>query len=161
MPKVAQLIAHHHSTGLLVDTNLLVLYLVGQTNRSRISNFKRTHCFAPEDYDLLEWLIARFSQLVSTPHILTEASNLTRLAGRELVELRSNFKMVAERMVELYEPSKLVVSDPCFIQLGLTDAAIARQRLLVLTVDLDLYLLLEQRGVDVINFNHIRTANWR
>jgi hypothetical protein len=47
--------------------------------------------------------------------------------------------------------------------LGLTDAAIAMlqsRKLLVLTVDLNLWLALQRRGVDAVDFNHLRALNW-
>ena len=42
MLDVRELIRKHRGGGLIVDTNLLLLYLVGKTNPSRISKFKRT-----------------------------------------------------------------------------------------------------------------------
>jgi hypothetical protein len=53
----------------------------------------------------------------------------------------------------------LIAADPRFPDLGLTDAAIlmaARGKCLVLTADLELHLALQARGIDAINFNHIR-----
>ena len=43
------LIEKHRAKGVLVDTNLLVLFLVGRVNRQRILNFKRTGDFTIED----------------------------------------------------------------------------------------------------------------
>jgi hypothetical protein len=39
--------------GLLVDTNLLVLFAVGTVNRNRIETFKRTSQYTKGDFDLL------------------------------------------------------------------------------------------------------------
>jgi hypothetical protein len=47
------LIGKHRSKGVLVDTNLLVLLLVGLVNKRRIRRFKRTRDFTPADFDLL------------------------------------------------------------------------------------------------------------
>lgn len=66
---------------------------------------------------------------------------------------------LAERSAEIYHQSRLVAADPRFPDLGLTDAAIlmaARAQCLVLTADLALYLELQARGIDAINFNHVR-----
>jgi hypothetical protein len=51
------LIEKHRSMGVLVDSNLLVLFLVGQVNKRRILQFKRTQDFAIEDFDTLSRLI--------------------------------------------------------------------------------------------------------
>jgi hypothetical protein len=71
MTDVDGLINKHRGTGLFIDTNLLLMYLVGQTNRDRIPIFKRTRQHTPEDFDLLERL-TQFDTLVTTLHVLTE-----------------------------------------------------------------------------------------
>ncbi len=54
MNNVATLVNKHRANGLLIDTNLLVLYLVGRTNKHRIEVFKRTSTYTIQDYELLE-----------------------------------------------------------------------------------------------------------
>jgi hypothetical protein len=46
--------------GVLLDTNLLLLDLIGQFNREHISRFKRTQTFTPTDYDLLRKVLSAF-----------------------------------------------------------------------------------------------------
>jgi hypothetical protein len=159
-----QLIEKHHANGLLIDTNLLLLYLVGRTNKNRIQTFKRTQQYTIEDFDLLLNLIFHFTTLITTPHVLSELSNLATLHGAEFSRLRTLFKETVEQTKELYDESRFVVSDVDFNRLGLADAAIASvcsRSLLVLTGDLELYSALTTRGFDAINFNHIRTYFWR
>jgi hypothetical protein len=96
---------------------------------------------------------------VTTPHVLTEVSNLATLKPPELPALRAELEMVAKRTQEVYEESTKVVTDPAFQKFGLTDAAIRRvaeRPMLVLTDDLPLYHYLSTAGLDAINFNHIR-----
>jgi len=157
------LIEKHRANGLLIDTNLLLLYLIGRTNKSRIPLFKRTQRYTVEDFDLLKLLLSQFETLITTPHVLTEVSNLSSLQEPELSRLRTLFKETTEHTLELYDESRHVMSDRAFNRLGLADAAIAtvcRRSLLVLTDDLELYHALTIRGVDAINFNHIRTYFW-
>ena len=97
------LIEKHRAKGVLVDTNLLVLYLVGTVNRQRILNFKRTGDFATEDYDLLVRLIDWFGKLIATPHVLSQVSDLTDLTGNELAEVRALFKLLVEQIEERSE----------------------------------------------------------
>ena len=109
---------------------------------------------------LLERLVEQFRTLITTPHVLTEVSNLASLHGKDLTAFRLLFRLLVDQMKEFCDESQLVVGDSSFNRLGLTDAAIARisrHSLLVLTDDLDLYMTLLDRGVDAVNFNHIRS----
>lgn len=66
----------YKNKGILVDTNILLLWIVGHVNRNRISKFNRTEQFLPEDYDLLVKLLNYFGQIITTPNILTEVNSL-------------------------------------------------------------------------------------
>jgi predicted nucleic acid-binding protein len=158
------LIEKHRGTGVLIDANLLLLYLVGRVNRERIKTFKRTQAYTLEDFDLLERLVSCFSRLFTTPHVLTEVSNLAgSLVGRERLAIRRLIALLVDEMEECFDASRAVVRDACFERLGLTDAAIATlcdHGTMVLTADLDLYLALQTRGADALNFSHIRSLGW-
>lgn len=79
-------IKQYRRKGIIVDTNLLLLALIGGT--SSIGEFKRTRGYSDEDYQLLLKVIDQFETLVSTPHILAEVSNLTNgLYGSKLRDL--------------------------------------------------------------------------
>jgi len=75
MTDVLQLINKHRPSGLLVDTNLLLLYLIGTTNKNRISRFKRTQTYTIEDFELLDRFMAEFK---------TSLASITMRAGRWL-----------------------------------------------------------------------------
>jgi len=157
------LIEKHRSKGVLVDTNLLVLLLVGLVNNRRIVDFKRTQNFTIEDFDMLSQLIAWFGKLITTPHVLSQVNDLTDLPGKDLKTIRGLFSNLAEQMEESYDPSRSLVADPLFPRLGLTDSAIATvcsREILALTTDLDLQVALQRRGADALNFNHVRPLGW-
>ena len=157
------LIEKHRAKGVLVDTNLLVLFLVGTVNRQRILNFKRTGDFTIEDYDLLVRLISWFGKLIATPHVLSQVSDLTDLTGDELTAVRNIFKVLVDQVEESYDASRLLVGDSAFDRFGLTDAAIATvcsRGILVLTTDVRLQVALQERDIDALNFNHIRPLGW-
>ena len=163
MLDAAGLIEKHRAKGVLVDTNRLVLFLVGTVSRHRILNFKRTGDFTIEDFDLLVRLIGWFGKLIATPHVLSQVSDLTDLSGNELTKIRELFKVLVETIEESYDTSRLLVSDPAFKRLGLTDAAIAAvcsRGVLVLTADAQLHVALQERDIDALNFNHIRPLGW-
>ena len=64
------LLEKHRGQGVLIDTNLLVLLLVGMVSRKRIATWKRTSGFNSDDYDLLVRLVQWFGKLIATPHVL-------------------------------------------------------------------------------------------
>ena len=72
------------SRGVLIDTNLLVLLIVGAVNRDRISGFKRTSSYTPEDWDLLTGILELLPLRCSIPHVLAEVSTLTDLKRPEV-----------------------------------------------------------------------------
>lgn len=164
---VAQLIAKYRNTGLLIDTNLLVRLIVGTLDRKLIK-FSRADSrpFTEEDFDLLVEFAALFTRIVSTPHILTEVSNLTgKLESKRHSEVREIIKIfVLNKVDEAQVSVRDIVQHELFTRLGVADTAIhltAPGKYLVLTDELALVGTLKKRGVDVINFNNIRMLNWK
>ena len=76
-----KLVNRYATKGVLVDTNILLLYFVGTVNRDRIERFKRTKTFTTNDYDVLVRLLSIFQKIVTTPNILTEVSNFINQLG--------------------------------------------------------------------------------
>ena len=159
------LVNKYKPKGILVDTNLLILWFVGSGNRQRISKFNRTENFTPENYDLLVRILASFSKIVTTPNILTEVSNLVIKDIKE-PELTKCFENLAEvlstatsfKLEEHYIQSNIVIKVAGFNRFGLTDYGIlelARNQYLVLTDDFNLTRHLLGVGVDTINFNNL------
>jgi hypothetical protein len=163
MTEPERLIGKHRASGLLIDSNLLLLLFVGRMNRSRIATFKRTDRYSPSDYDLLKKLVSMFRRTLTTPHILTEVSNLASLAEPQLGAIRRIMMNSVQLMHELHEQSRVVVRDQAYLRLGLTDAAISTVcgGVLVLTDDFPLYDLLRRKGIDAINFSHLRESYWQ
>lgn len=152
------LVSSDRRQGVILDTNLLILLWVGRWHESAISKHKRTAAFEISDYQLLERLLQLFGRIVVTPCVLTEASNLVRQGGKAR-ELTGSIQVDFETFDERYLPSSVVSRSAAFVPLGLTDAGIvelARDRWLVVTVDVGLVRFLESQGLDVLNFNHLR-----
>jgi hypothetical protein len=157
------LIDKHRSKGVLVDTNLLVLLLIGSVDKRRILASKRTQSFTIEDFDLLSGLIDWFGKVVTTPHVLSQVSDLTDLPGKDLQTIRNLFNSLLDHMEESYDASSILVTHDFFSRFGLADSAIATvctRGILVLTTDLKLQLALQQVGADALNFNHVRELGW-
>jgi predicted nucleic acid-binding protein len=146
--------------GLLIDTNLLVLFAVGSVNRGRIESFKRTRQYTIPDFELLLRVLGQWSSLYTVAHILAEVSNLTDLPGPEGRQVRELLKETISLLTEAEMPSARATRDPVYRNLGLVDAAIAavarEHHCTVLTDDLDLYLMLERDEVQVVYFTYLR-----
>jgi predicted nucleic acid-binding protein len=148
------------TAGLLVDTNLLVLFVVGAVNPDRISTFKRTSRYTTADHELLLRVLAEFKAWYMVPHVLAEVSNLIDLRGDERQQALGFLKGTISLLTEAEMPSARAAEDVLYLELGLVDAAIgavARAHdCTVLTDDLDLYLLLSHQTNNVIYFTYLR-----
>jgi rRNA-processing protein FCF1 len=149
---------------IFIDTNLLLVLLVGGLDPRQVERFKRTSAYTKQDYALLAEFVGEFRQMMTTPNVLTEVSNLLGqlaepMRRRALVGLGA----LTGRLAEKYLPSSTLVADQHFPLLGLADTSIiasVNKAVTVLTDDLDLYLRLSTAGVDVVNFNHLRSGSW-
>jgi len=146
----------------LIDTNLLLVLVLGSHDRDQVERFRRTRTYTAEDFDLLAQFVGGFREMVVTPNVLTEVSNL---AGQLAEPLRSrvllSLGLLATRVRERYFPSSEAAQEPEFSRFGLADVSVlltAREKVAVLTDDLPLYLRLSALDLYVVNFNHLRTG---
>ena len=141
----------------LVDSNLLVLLIVGRVDRSLISRHRRLKQFTPEDYDHLVEVLAEAERIVVTPNTLTETANLLAFQRGHVGEaLASELQSLIEQEVEVVVPSIDAAGRPEYRRLGLTDAAlleIASKERPLLTADMKLYgATLAQDANSALNF---------
>jgi hypothetical protein len=97
------------SRGVLIDTNLFVLLIVGSVNRDRIPRFKRTSNYTPTDWDPLVGLLEQIPRRYSIPHVLAEVNTLTDLKGPERVIARE----VLHRAISVIEELPIPSLDAC------------------------------------------------
>lgn len=161
LPHLGALVGQYRSAGVLVDTNLLVLYFVGAYNPALVGRFRRTaDRFVPEDFGTLASFLENFDRVVTTPHVLTETSNLLGQLGQPAKGVC--FTALGQAIPSMHEhrtPATTLTNSAAFLPFGVTDTAIyeaAPSTYLVLTDDLPLYAYLAGQGVDVLNFNHLR-----
>jgi rRNA-processing protein FCF1 len=151
--------------GLLIGTNLLVLFAVGRVNRNRIQDFKRTSGYDHEDYDLLVRTMERFGKLFTVAHVMAEVSNLIDLAGREGLQARRVLAATIAILHEPHVPSLQAAGGSYYEAPGLADSAISiaarEKKCSVLTDDLDLYRSLAKEGLPVVKVSHLRERNWQ
>jgi len=152
------IISSSRKDGIIVDTNLLLLLIVGMVDPSRIEEFKRTRKFTAIDFDTVASIVSLYSKIITTPHILSEVSDLLESIGRDKQLFFENFAdSISNGMIENHiEIDSLIAQDEFFL-LGVADTGIfelAKQKYLVLTDDLPLTLILESNKLFVINFTH-------
>jgi hypothetical protein len=157
---IKTLIQRYANRGAFVDSNLLLLLIIGTIDENIIAGFKRTQKYTVEDYHALANLLAPFSMLCTTPNVLTEVSNLGNALKSERKSLFFNLlSRHIKTLDERYFPSEQIAHSPEFIKFGLTDSVLIKlsiQGILLVTDDFPLAQYAERAGADVINFNHIR-----
>jgi rRNA-processing protein FCF1 len=146
----------------LIDTNLLVVLVVGLVDPALIARFKRTAAYSPEDFILLATELAVYSGVVITPAILAETSNhLDKLRSPMREAALDQLRLMVGTWHEHYRLSHRVIQDAAYLRLGVTDSGIceaADASREVFTDDFALYSTLAHRGLPVVNFNHLRSA---
>lgn len=144
---------------LLLDSNLLLLWLTAQYDMRLLTTFKRVEMYTQNDAALLAWIIDQHGALVTTAHIVTEASNL----GNSLSSyIKSGwFGSLAAFCLTTVEDTPalaaLAVKDE-LLRFGLADCALATlsTKYQVLTTDYRLSNTLMSSGRYVLNFADLR-----
>lgn len=144
----------------LIDTNLLVLLVVGYYKKNLIGQHKRTKEFVPEDFDLLRRFLSGYDILWVTSHCLAEASNLLKQTHTvQAKELLNCMSAIISRTKESHMSKEVLFGDDRAIRLGVADTGIflkSRRVDCVLTTDFNLYREISISGRRVVNFNHLR-----
>jgi hypothetical protein len=145
---------------LVLDTNLLVLLVVGSASLTYLGVHKNVKAYSVTDFRLLQGIVLSSHKIFTTPNILTETSNLARQFGRPARDrITQLLAAMIEPLEEIYIESRVVAQRPEFERLGLTDCAILdalEPTHTLLTADLDLYLAALKQGNQAVNFNHLR-----
>ena len=145
----------------VLDTNLLLLWLVARTDANLLHQFKRVNQFTYQDFERLQELLQPYRKFVTTPHILSETSNFLDQAPLwQRDALIDALKDFIRSGVEIYRPAEELIERDEFNALGLTDTGIAQlsAEAVVLTVDFRLAGKIEALGGNALNFNHSRTG---
>lgn len=109
--------------GLLIDTNLLVLYVIGLHDQTRIEQNKRTSSYTKEDFDLLVNFTGYFKKVITTTNILTEVSNLLEGVVYQQQPVLSILPQILEVIEEYNLPSRsqMLSNNRFFTKFGLSD----------------------------------------
>ena len=144
----------------LLDTNVLVLFVVGGTRRDYIRVHKNCSRFSSADYDSLLRHLNVAAGIVTTAQILSETANLLRQVRDPIkTEIAAFFKLLVMRVRELQPTAWDAVHDDTYAWLGLNDASIltclGSDRVLI-TEDGNLHAAAITRSTDVLHFTELR-----
>lgn len=146
----------------ILDSNLLLLLVVGLASQNYIKIHRRLNSYTDDDFVLLAKILNSVDSIILTPNTLTETSNLIGyIVNPARAEIYTVFRALLETPgnEERFVESKVAMTRTEFVRLGLTDAALlhmATESHTLLTADLDLYLAAVSQGLKAENFNHLR-----
>jgi hypothetical protein len=158
---VDHLIEKYQRRALLIDSNLALLYLVGGHDSRLIGDgkYNKLSNYDVDDYRLLVRLKSLFRRAVTTPHVLTEVSNLVcdlpeQTKSACLRKFHATFVAIDELPIASMEAAQW----QDFHFLGLTDSALAlvSRKNLIVTDDARLVKKMNEAGLEALNFNHLR-----
>lgn len=110
---------------ILIDTNALLVLIIGSINRKLISKHKRTSIYDEQDFYNLLSRIGDFSKLVILPNIWTELDNLLNNFQKDYkYKYCGIVKKLSKEITEIYIETNIGTQSDWFYKLGLTDSLI-------------------------------------
>lgn len=108
---------------LVIDTNALVVLLVGLVSPQQVGIHKRTTLFSKEDFDRLIHVINDFSQLIILPNVWTEVDNILNESFKYEYKQKyiQNFRYITLNSTEKYLSTISITDKHEFSVLGVTD----------------------------------------
>jgi len=158
MTNAETLFRQYRGKRLLLDTNLLLLFLIGTFDRNLIPRFKRTTAFSINDFETLATLLSFFDSWITTPQLLTEVSSLANsLPDSMKPQWHLHLRVQTDSLLELFVPSIELMQQQSFLAFGLADSSIcaAAPTALVLTEDFRLSGYLRNKALPVMNFRDV------
>lgn len=158
-PAIRSLLSGSGQRLLLLDSNLLLLWITARYDPRLLATFKRVRMFTQDDAALLAWIIDQFQAVITTTHVVTEASNLgNSLSSNSRLgwfTLLSEFSQGAQE--ETRALSSLGALDE-FVRFGVTDCALCALagKYQVLTIDRRLSNYSRAAGNAILNFDDLR-----
>jgi len=110
---------------ILIDSNALIVFLVGVIDPRLLKNHKRTSIYEEEDFNDLVAVIGDLKKVIVLPNVWTEVDNL-------LNDFRGHYKdtyvgeitKTIKATTEKFLASENATQSPSFFDLGLTDSLI-------------------------------------
>lgn len=143
---------------IIIDTNCLIVYVLGFINPALINTNKNTSIYDETDFPLLLKLIKSPDNLLILPNIWTEVDNLLNrsLTGNNKYLYINRIRTIMNDNVEKYIESIEATKNVNFYQLGITDTLIleeAKNCQLLITSDGDLSDRASAQGIKVFDLS--------
>lgn len=154
------------NSNLILDTNLLILLIVGNYDPNFISNCDLTSSYNKDDFQLLKRYLKLQSSIYITPEILAELSNQSFfLKDPKLRAYQEILVYQLTKIKEKYIPLGILLNNTeMFFKFGFTDLSIyelaKKEGYVVLTDDFKLHNILSTKKINTLSFNHIRGMVW-
>jgi hypothetical protein len=145
----------------ILDSNLLLLRWCGALDVSLLKTFKRLQGFTVSDLQILGEVLSTLGDVKTTPHVLTEVSNLANaLPSWKKLAWTSHLAEQIGLVEEHWKPDSEILLDRSLGVFGLADAALGNlaRTHLILSVDWPLCNHLAARGLAAINFHTLRST---
>lgn len=172
--QVQRYILSKRPQGVIIDTNILLLLLIGNYKADFIKNcslFKDSgQNYTIDDFELLKRLINYFSnKLIITPQILAEISNLSitnnkgEFKNEAMIYLQSVVNLL-KKVEERHQQAECLWGMQLEVlgRFGFTDMTIYElakgSGMPVLTDEFDLHIYLEKEGIPNIKFQNIKNS---
>jgi len=140
----------------VIDSNIFILFLVGQINENKIKNYTRNSIYSKEDYYFLINILSKYDRIITSPNILTEVDNiLNRITGDDKYRYLAIVKNIYKQTIEKYLETESVSQNWFFDILGITDSAIiimARECDLLISADSALCDYAKSLGIETFDF---------
>lgn len=148
---------------IVIDTNALLLLVVGRIDVNLINSHKRTSIYDEQDYyDLLN-IIVDFKNLLILPNVWTEVDNLlNNFKGDRKYYYHNVMKEIIKWSTEKHIHTIEAINTAPFFNLGVTDSLLlilAKQNSLLITSDSSLSDYARANGINV--YDVVQRRNMR
>ncbi len=110
---------------IIIDSNSLVVLIIGLIDENLISKHKRTSIYTKDDFYKLLNSIGDFKNLLVLPNIWTEVDNLlNNFQGNQKRDYIFKIREIISNSTEKYLETKFGLESQYFERLGLTDSLI-------------------------------------
>ena len=144
-----------------LDANILLVLAFGSVDARLLGKRRRVREYCPEDYEIALDVVSRYQQVVVTPNVVTECSDLLSDDGdfQEKQWLKAFLELDERACVEKYVPSKDAASLEQYRYLGVADCSLLSlvdKDTVLLTADSKLHQAAASLNPQCMNFNHLR-----
>lgn len=138
-----------------IDTNTLLLLIIGQVDLRQLEKHKRISMFDRDDYEILLMEIRSFDNLLIIPNVWTEVDNLLNgFSGDLFYKYITIFKTISEKSTEKYLATNDLEIEDFWLRLGVTDLIllkVAKECEMLITIDSKLSDIATANGIKVFD----------